>query len=1566
MSSAAEESVIKLNELKQIVSKIEQGKSGTRKLDPADFVSSLFRRAPSRFLKNTSLERLANIAEVSFQHYLTFTQSAQAFTVETFPLQSGSGKNLQAIRTFIKDRPFIVDSLSVLLNRLQLKELVKLHPILTTPEGTQVSHVYLEVESNSEIPDLKQEITNIFQALISVTDDFASMQAEAKKVSEQVAKNQYQGVTELEKTESSEFITWLINPGFVFIGFSIFSKNAENTLGLLRDTNSISSKLIKEISVDLRTIPASHLVSHSKLTIKSPVHRGSYLDCIIIRLTEDKFAVLVGLLTSRGLTEDTSKVPLIRQRLNELLDSEGLKPNSHNYKELTDFADSLPKFDFLELSNDELKKDFSQVFELQKSGQQKLRTFSDRLKRFTCLRLLLPKERISSENNNLIRKQLETLFKLTNNSCEVFSFKSNAQLGAISFLLPTIIADSSAKELEKSIASLSRTWEEQLLEDLGAGVGEEQAEKLHELFAFSFPDQYKSTTSAADAVFDINYLSKLNGENKFEVALKTLDVAGFKKTRFMIYKLGESISLSELLPFLDNIGFSIERELATSVRSNDVYTIYDFSVRPTQANNTIDSNFSESVSKNLKLILTSAAANDPLNTLILTTGLSCQDVAVIRTAVQYLWQIKAISSKETLVNALNLNPFAAQTITNYFRAKFDPSLFSENKIRAAKLEEIKADFAEFLKGIKNLAHDRALRALLNVFEACVRTNFYQHPDEIRIALKIRCANINSMPSPRPLFETFVSAAEFEGVHLRGGMVARGGLRWSDRVDDFRTEVLGLMKTQVVKNSIIVPTGAKGGFVLKNRPTENTALRAKVEQCYKGFITCLLELGDNLIDGKIVHPPATVRHDDDDSYLVVAADRGTATFSDLANGIAQKNFNFWLQDAFASGGSNGYDHKKYGITARGAWETTCRHFREIGLDVDSQEFTCVGIGDMSGDVFGNGMLLSKNLKLIAAFDHRHIFIDPNPDAKTSFTERTRLFAVPFSSWADYNASLISKGGGVFERSLKEIIVSSETATALGCEAGAYSGEDLMKIILKAPVDLLWNGGIGTYVKSSEESNSQVGDPANDDLRVDGKDLRTRVIGEGGNLGLTQRGRIEYARIGGRLNTDAVDNSGGVDLSDHEVNLKILLSIPLKSGKLNYQDRNTLLEQCAHEICDKVISHNRSQSRLLSLAVKRSRKYLRYYRTLINRLESEGLLKRAEEFLPDDEALAKRGDLKAGLTRPELAVLTAYAKISVYNTLIASKIPEDPFVEKFLVDYFPKSVSIKYATEVTQHPLRKEIIATRISNLLIERMGSSFIVRICDEMGVSRESAITAFLAVDEIMQLDQVGLDLEVTDRANTTRAYIEFLNGLQESTEAVIRWILTSHPQESLTNIVKLYRDGIANLLEKTPSFLPDIEMPKFQESYEKLLASGTNKKTATVISASQNAASYMDILNISQKHKKDPLKVAALYMTLSANLQVRQIMDQALTLDSTDRWEISAISTMIIELKNSIAGLTHSVCNCPGKDENEQINSYFKEKSSLLTAYRESLYELQKHKLSVPALFVVTRQLQALSKSQN
>ncbi|MCB0324245.1 MAG: NAD-glutamate dehydrogenase, partial [Bdellovibrionales bacterium] len=1309
------------------------------------------------------------------------------------------------------------------------------------------------------------------------------------------------------------------------------------------------------------------------------LHRSARLDLVTVRvpsLSNKPARVLcfVGLLTSKSISQEASSIPLIRRKLNRILEQDGYLPNSHDYKEIISITDSMPKADLLRFSIERLREEIALVFNIQRRSETRVGFSLDPLKRFISCSVVLPKDKFSGAVRQRIQEAVERRLGAQLGSSEYSLSVSDYPLVVLRLLVPNpslqeVALD--AESLQRTIAELTLTWDDKLLALLIERHSDAAAHKLFGFYRRAFPEQYKTLTDPRQSLVDIGRLERLDVEHPLELSLEAApDPNEPFRYRLRLYKRGESLTLSAILPYLENAGFDILSETVTSVATEGSVwaAIYELMVQPMRQEPIDETIAATALLPGLALVLSGDAENDSLNQLMLCPGLRCEEVAVLRALAHYLWQIKATTSDHTIAAALVQNPALARLLFDYFNTRFSPDAFpdaAEGPVRTAALVALREEISRALKSVELLLHDRALRSVLNVIEATVRTNYYQANAPFRVALKIECSRITEMPTPRPLFETFVSSPDFEGVHLRGGRVARGGIRWSDRVEDYRTEVLGLMKTQMVKNSIIVPVGAKGGFIVKKLPRDPKSVPLAVETAYKGFIRSLLELADNRVENAVVPPQRTVIYDTEDPYLVVAADRGTATFSDTANKIAQEQFGFWLADAFASGGSAGYDHKKYGITARGAWEAVCRHFREIGIEVASQEFTVTGIGDMSGDVFGNGLLLSDNAKLIAAFNHRHIFIDPNPNSKVSFAERKRLFALPHSQWTDYNSDLLSAGGAIFQRSAKEITLSDEAKAALGTTSDVVSGEELVRIILKAPVDLLWNGGIGTYVKAHEETNLSVGDRANDDVRVDARDLRVRVIGEGGNLGLTQRARIEYSRIGGHCNTDAVDNSGGVDLSDLEVNLKILLAEPVRRGELSIAERNELLMSCADEACLKVVGRNRTQSKGLSLAVRRSRRNIGYYRGLIDSLEKEGLLDRAKEALPDDETLVKRSSMKAGLTRPELAVLSAYTKMSLYRTIIESDLPEDPFLQRFLTAYFPRSIAQRYPQYVASHPLRREIIATQIANLLAERMGGSFVYRSAEETGLPRTDIIRAFLAADAISDAREITEKLVVMDRANSTRAHLQTLLRVQTAIDSMTRWLLEHrNPSLTLVELVDRYREPFGRLVAETDNLITEVERTTFQETTRQLLVNDVPKEVAKAVAAIAYASAYLDIVDIAAQTQRDVLEVAHLYSQLALVLQIRHLLEQVADIEPADRWEALALRTLSADLRGGVAALTKRVVEQTGRADSDAMQSYLHERRETIEQYRSSLQEFNNRTVTIPALLVMTNQLAALSRS--
>ncbi len=891
------------------------------------------------------------------------------------------------------------------------------------------------------------------------------------------------------------------------------------------------------------------------------------------------------------------------------------------------------------------------------------------------------------------------------------------------------------KALEQRLVEAMRRWEDDLYGELLERHGEARANQLFRVYGAAFPAGYREEYSVRDAAVDIEMVEALDPRTDLGMNLHAGREAS--KLNFKIYRRGSRVPLSDSLPMLERLGVQVQFEHPHKLEPAGAPPVWvvDFGLTP-PANARPLAAVRESFHEAFFGMWSGTVEADALSRLVLSAGLKPGEIVVLRAYARYLNQTGSALSLAYVEQALAANPPIAARLVRLFFARFDP----DGQGAAAQIaDEIEAALDE----VENLDEDRILRSFLAVVQATTRTNYFL--GRPYLSFKLDPKRVPGLPEPRPMFEIWVYSPRVEAVHLRGGPVARGGIRWSDRREDFRTEVLGLMKAQMVKNVVIVPVGAKGGFVLKRPPAgDREALLKEGVACYQTFLRGMLDITDNRVDGKVVPPPGVVRHDHDDPYLVVAADKGTATFSDYANAIAAE-YGFWLGDAFASGGSAGYDHKKMAITARGAWESVKRHFRELGLNTQTDPFTVAGIGDMSGDVFGNGMLLSRKIQLVGAFDHRHIFLDPSPDPEASFKERERLFGLARSSWADYNPSLISPGGGVYPRSAKSVPVSPQVRKVLGIEASTLTPNELISAILKAPVDLLYNGGIGTYVKSSRQSNADVGDRANDAIRVNGADLRCRVVAEGGNLGFTQLGRVEYALRGGRINTDAIDNSAGVDCSDHEVNIKILLSAPVRAGRVTLAERNDLLSSMTDEVAALVLRDNYFQTQSLSVSGTLAPALLDAQERFIKHLEKAGRLNRALEHLPDDEELAERRAAKLGLTAPERAILLAYAKIALNDELVASDVPDDPWISTALERYFPEPLRARFREEIRAHALRREIIATHVTNSMVNRVGSTFVHRMQEETGARAPQVVRAYLVVREVFDFVALWRAIESLD-----------------------------------------------------------------------------------------------------------------------------------------------------------------------------------------------------------------------------
>jgi glutamate dehydrogenase len=1052
--------------------------------------------------------------------------------------------------------------------------------------------------------------------------------------------------------------------------------------------------------------------------------------------------------------------------------------------------------------------------------------------------------------------------------------------------------------------------------------GEERAAELSRRYANAFPDGYRADFTPSTAVADLRRLESLAGPTDFQLSLYQPVDAAEGERRFKIYWLGGSVSLSDVLPVLQRLGVEVLDEHPYELRRSDGTTasVYDFGLRlPSDVAAGVNEDARERFHEAFGAAWTGRAENDGFNSLILRAGLTWRQAVVLRAYAKYLRQAGSTFSQDYVEDALTNNVHTTRLLVNLFEARLSPAHRSGG-------EELTEGIMEELDGaldqVVSLDEDRILRSFLHLIKATLRTNFFQrdpatgepHP---YVSMKFDPQAIPDLPAPRPAYEIWVYSPQVEGVHLRFGKVARGGLRWSDRREDFRTEVLGLVKAQMVKNTVIVPVGSKGGFVAKQLPdpaVDRAAWMAEGISSYRTFISGMLDITDNLLPGQGVVPPKdVVRHDGDDTYLVVAADKGTATFSDIANEVAV-SYGFWLGDAFASGGSAGYDHKGMGITAKGAWESVKRHFRELGRDTQTQDFTVVGIGDMSGDVFGNGMLLSEHIRLVAAFDHRHIFVDPDPAAAASFAERKRLFELPRSSWEDYDRKLVSAGGGVFPRSAKSINITAQMRAALGIEAGVarLTPAELMKAILLAPVDLLWNGGIGTYVKSSAENHAEVGDKANDAIRVDGADLRVKVLGEGGNLGATQLGRIEFASVGGpestggAVNTDAIDNSAGVDTSDHEVNIKILLNRVVLEGDLTVKQRNALLAEMTDEIGEHVLENNYAQNVALANAMAQAPSMLDVHSRMMRKLVADGHLNRALEFLPNGSQIRERAAAGRGLTQPELSVLLAYTKITLADEILASDLPDDAYVQGKLHRYFPQQLQQRYPEQIDAHALHREIITTVLVNETINRGGCTFAFRLKEETGATYEEIIRSHTAARAIFDLKGIWSEIEGLDNQVPADVQTRMRLHSRRLVERATRWLLNNRRQPlDIAETIEFFKARCNEVWDLLPDLLRGSDREWFDTVHAELAEAGVPAELAVHVAGLSSVFPTLDIVEVADRTKQDVRTVAELYYDLADRLQITGLLDRIIELPRGDRWQSMARAAIREDLFAAHAVLT-------------------------------------------------------------
>jgi glutamate dehydrogenase len=1466
--------------------------------------------------------------------------------------QHGWQSTHTVVEVVTDDMPFLVDSVSMALNRLGLLIHITIHPVVPLkrdPDGTLTavlesaaadggearfeSFMHFEIDRQTDperIEAIRSDVERILADVRAAVEDWRLMLG---KVETAIADLQpgAKAIHATELAEAEAFLRWIADNHFTLLGYGCYDLIRDTSgdqlrrvdgsaLGLLRRqaSNTTISRSFASLPPELRRQarnPAPLVIT--KANARSTVHRPVYLDYIGVRRFDAKAKVVgehrfLGLFTSAAYNRNPRDIPLLRHKVSRMLERAQLSPTSHSGKALANILETYPRDELFQTADDELFETVQEILHLHERQMIRLFLRRDAFARFVSCMVYVPRERY---NTDLRRRFQDILQEMLNGTEVEFQAQvSESALARIQFIVrtPDGIPDRVERgEIEARLVEAARSWGDVLQDSLIDAHGEEEGNRLYRAYGDAIPVAYQEHVPARAAVPDIERIDQLaKGKIELAMSLSRPLEQGADILRFKLLRAGQSIALSDVLPVIENMGLRViqERPSEFVTAAGGTFWLHDFRVQALEAGELDLDQVGEAFQDMFARVWRGEAENDGFNQLVLRAGLTWRQVEVLRTYCKYLLQIGIPFSQAYMEQTLVQNAELAGQLAALFEARFDPAA---EEGRAGLLARLEAEFRAGLDTVANLDQDRILRRFMRLILATLRTNFYQSGGDGAghkpyLSIKIDPAAVPEMPLPLPAFEIFVYSPRVEGVHLRGGKVARGGIRWSDRREDFRTEVLGLMKAQTVKNGVIVPVGAKGGFVVKRPPrgTDRAALQAEVVHCYQTLMRGMLDLTDNRVGNGIVPPPQVVRFDDDDPYLVVAADKGTATFSDIANQISLE-YGHWLGDAFASGGSAGYDHKGMGITARGAWESVKRLFLELGKDCQSEPFTAIGIGDMSGDVFGNGMLLSQQIRLIAAFDHRHIFIDPEPDPATSFAERKRLFELPRSSWDDYERGKISPGGGVYPRTVKSIRLSEQARAALEVEAEEFTPQELIRAILLAPVELFWNGGIGTYVKAAEERHADAFDRANDAVRVDAEELRCRVIGEGGNLGLTQRARIVFARKG-RINTDFIDNSAGVDCSDHEVNIKILLGAVVDAGDMTMKQRDRLLAQMTDEVGELVLRNNILQVQAISLAEAHPTELLDSQAAFMRRLEASGRLNRKLEMLPDEETLSQRRQLGQGLFRPEVAVLLAYAKMALYDELLASDLPDDPYLLGNLVKYFPRPLRKHFAPQIAAHRLRREIIATLVANSLVNRGLGELIGELSEQTGRPPAAVARAYVVARDAFRL--VPLFGELEQLAPVVGADYQ-MRLLGEARQAIARgteWFLRNCPSPLDSRAaVDRFGPGIARLLDQLDAVLPEVERRRFSGAADEHQGHGVEPALARRLAGLPYLFPACEAIAVADQVGTEAATAGRTHFALDAQLHLGRLRRQMERLSPRNHWERVALAGLYEDLAEEHRRLT-------------------------------------------------------------
>lgn len=1549
-------------------------------------------RLADRFYRHVALEDLEEygpqdlLGAVIAHWRLLRNRKPDQFKVRVYsPVQEEDGwcSRDTIVEIVSRDMPFLVDSLTAAINRQGQTVRLTLHPIIRAErdnagqlqrivddaaDAVATAEAVIRLHVDRQPPDaldaLQASIVAVIEDVVTTTSDWLKMRQQAEQAMTLLSAAPHEGLGG-DVEEYRHFLSWVINDHFLFVGTCRFVYECRGDVTTLRfDAASGRGLLHAGPLAEQRALAWTAGLEGgvadddgrllvTKANARSTVHRSAYMDCIAIKEFDATGSMvglrcLIGLFSAAAYTAPPRQIPLLRRKVEKVFERAEILPASHSGRVLGNILDNFPRDTLFQVNDDELLETTLGVLGLQERQRTRLFVLKDPFRRFVTCLVYLPREQYSRDVRLAIQAELATVFSATDVFSETqFSESILARIHFVVWLPTGYPLDFHLAGLETRIIELATTWLDGLRLALEEQVEETLAAKYFHDYQSAFPGGYREDCHPRVAVDDIQRIEAAKRQDTLVLHLYHPIVEHAEQLHVRLYSPQGAVPLSKAIPILEHMGLTVFGERPYKVHHADGdFWIHDFSTRRPESQAIVSAEVRERFVEAFGCVWRGETDDDGFNGLVLIAGISWREALLLRAYAAYLRQIKLPYTQAYMLAALARHPITIRLLLDFFKARFGAAMPVGRK-SAADLPE---SLAAALDALESLDDDRILRSFVNLVQATLRTNFYQTnatgAPKPYLSFKFNPQSVTAMPSPRPMFEVFVYAVVMEGVHLRGGRVARGGLRWSDRMEDYRTEVLGLMKAQMVKNTVIVPVGAKGGFVVKNLlPSDSMDARhQKGIAAYRMLLSGMLDLTDNLQGGQVLRPNDVTSYDDPDPYLVIAADKGTATFSDTANALAAE-YRFWLGDAFASGGSAGYDHKAMGITARGAWESVKRNFRELGVNIQETPFRVVGIGDMAGDVFGNGMLLSPFIKLVGAFNHRHIFLDPVPDLEAAFSERQRLFKLPRSNWSDYDRQIISPGGGVYSRDAKSIPLSAQVQQLLGLRQARLTPNELIRALLKAPVDLLWNGGIGTYVKASDETHQDVNDKANDNVRVDASSLRCRVVGEGGNLGFTQLARVEYALQGGMIYTDAIDNSGGVDCSDHEVNIKILLDRIVASGDLTLKQRNQLLEQMTDDVARMVLSNNDSQTRSVSVVVSGAPQRLYEHARFMDLLELKGNFDRESEGLPVKKTLTTRLARGEGLVKPEIAVLLAYSKMNYTQSILASDIPDDAFVEDRLAAYFPPVLRDRFGEAITGHPLRREILATAIAGAIADHVGPGIGFRVREEVGSDIAAVARAYLVASAIFETDALWQQVESLDdkiAANTQTAMLALLaEFLEQTLTAVLRAHRTQLDMAAVTN---RYRQGVQTLIDCIPSALAAQERTALLRRQRRFERAGVPPVLSRRIAGLPALLAALDIIDVAKRTSASISDATWVHSALNHTLDIDWIQTQIGALPVQTHWHLLARAKLQALLNQHRRDLTAWILEgqYPKRSARSALDRWVRRNRDLLDRYTTNVAEFK------------------------